>query len=340
MKLLVIRLSSIGDVLLTTPLLRCVKKQLPDVEVHYLTKASNVPLLEHNLYIDKIVTYLSSDESLLQRLREEQYDFVVDLHNNRRSRRVRHSLQVQYATYRKENFHKFLFILSKCDVMSGKHVVERYFDAVAPLGVTLDGEGLECYLSPEMEGEAFRMAKIGDRQIGELIGNPYAVVACGAQHATKRIPLDKLYQLCCAVQFRVLLLGDKSDNARIDESGLQFPSHVVNLCGETSLMQTAALVKEASVVVTSDTGIMHLAAAYRRPTLALWGATDPRFGFSAFRIPHTDYVSDSLWCHPCSRMGSRHCPLKHYKCMSNHPWLQIAEQINQMGNERRETEHN
>lgn len=328
MKILVIRLSSIGDVLLTTPVLRCVKRQLQDAEVHFLTKTANVPLLEHNPYIDRIHTYSPNDDSMLKKLRQERFDFVADLHNNRHSRRVRQALHVKYATYGKENFHKFIFFLTKRNVMSGRHVAERYFDAVETMGVRLDDGGLECYLSPEVEGNAFQTARVGDWNVADLTQDPYVAVACGAQHETKRIPLDKLQELCRAVQYRVLLLGDKNDRKRIVGSGLQFPSHVYNICGETTLMQTAALVKDAAVVVTSDTGIMHMAAAFHRPLLALWGATDPHFGFSAFRIPHIDYVVNPMWCHPCSRMGGRRCPLGHFRCMMDQPWSQIAQKIN------------
>lgn len=341
MKILVIRLSSIGDVLLTTPLLRCLKKQVTGAEVHFLTKEGNSPLLQNNPYVDRVYTLQPSVRETLQMLKKEHYDYVADLHNNRRSRRIRIALHTKGATYRKENFHKFMFILTKRNVMSGRHVVERYFDAVRTLGVVLDDEGLECYLPPSLQDDLFLTTTIGEggqrmsgrsgRQVhaGELVAHPYIVIACGAQHATKRIPLDKLRFLCTAIRKPIILLGDAGDAERMEDWGLHFQPHVTNLCGKTTLMQTAAFVSRAALVVTPDTGIMHLAAAFHRPTISLWGATHPDFGFSAFRTVHANFYAEQLKCHPCSRMGGRRCPHKHFRCMHEHPWSHIARHINE-----------
>ena len=302
MKVLVMRLSSIGDVLLTTPVVRCLHTQLPDVELHFLVKPSAATLLKGNPYIDRLIVLSDTMEETVATLHNEHYDCVVDLHNVHRTRRIRRALGVRTLVYRKENLHKFLLVWAKVDHMSGRHVVERYFDAVRPLGVHGDGGGLDIFL-PEEQPRRFALPA------------DYLVVACGAQHETKRIPPCKIAELCEQTDRTVLLLGDENDRRRLEEARFVAGSHVRNLCGQTSLTETAQLIRDATMVVTPDSALMHIAAAFRRPVIALWGATSPRFGFWAYKTEHQDLVPVGLRCHPCSRMGSERCPKGHFKCM-------------------------
>lgn len=311
MKILLIRLSSIGDVILTTPLLRCLKTQLPSSQLHVITKPLSAQLLQGNPFIDSLIEY---DGSALQlsELHSQHYDCIIDLHNNHRSRRLRRSFPCRSLVYRKENFAKFILVLLKRDIMSGRHVVDRYFDAVKPLGVVNDGKGLE--LSPfTFQSPLFSTSR------------PFVVIACGAQHETKRIPPDKIALIANSIDAPVALLGDNSDGLRIRHLALS--SNVVNLCGLTTLTESAAIISQASAVVTSDSAMMHVAAAYRRKVLALWGSTSPRFGFWAYATDRTDYTVPSLPCWPCRRMGSSRCPKGHFHCMMNQDYNAIVSQL-------------
>ena len=322
MKILVIRFSSLGDVVLTSPVVRCVKEQLIDVELFFLTKPGCVPLLKYNPYIDHIVELQDDLRKTIEEIRGYDIDCIVDLHNNHRSRIVRSSLGCRSYVYGKENFHKFLYVLTKQDFMSGRHVVDRYFETVKSIGVHNDGKGLDCYLPEELRTE------IGERRT-EKPKVPYVAVACGAQHYTKQMPVDKIAQMCSLIESPVLLLGDKSDALRITSHNSDWTGNVVNLCGETSLMQSAALVRDSAVVVTPDSAMMHLAAAFKRPTIAVWGGTTPTFGFSSYGTLHWDYVVKGLRCHPCSRMGKEKCPRGHLKCMMEQDWNGIARKVNE-----------
>lgn len=319
MKILIIRLSSIGDVLLTTPILRCIKSQLGDVEIHYLTKPHIASLLEPNPYIDKLKVLSPTLSNTIDELKKEHYDYVVDLHNNHRSRRIRMSLRVPSSVYRKDNLDKFCMVLFKTKCLSHRHVVDRYFGAVKRLGVTDDDKGLDCFLPKNIDVASFQPSS-----------QLYTVIACGAQHYTKQIPVERLEKLCSNIEAPVLLLGDKNDFNRIESSGMEMGSNVYNLCGKTSIVELAALVRDAAVVVTPDTAIMHIAAAFERPVVAIWGATDPLFGFSAFRCKHVDFVAEGLRCHPCSRMGGKKCPRKHFKCMQQQDWNKIYTTVNEL----------
>lgn len=328
MKILIIRFSSIGDIVLTTPVVRCIKQQLPDCQVHYLTKSGSVELLLNNANIDKIITLDEKLRDTIAELKSEHYDYVVDLHNNHRSRLIRMALRAKTYVYRKENFHKWLTIITKHNFMSGRNVVDRYMQTLHPLGVVADGGGLQIFLSDDLSGDAFRQRVINNKKVAEITNRPYVVVACGAQHATKRIPDDKLLVLCSLIKSRVLLLGDKSDRKRLRDFGASFSKNVINLCGKTSLSESAALIRDAVAVITPDSSMMHFAAAFGRPVIAVWGATVPQFGFSAYATPHADCQVDGLLCRPCSRMGSKRCPLGHFKCMHQQSWQRIAEAAN------------
>ncbi len=322
MKILLIRLSSLGDVLLTTPAVRCLKRQLPQAELHFLTKKANASLLEANPYIDRLHLLSDPMDETLAQLKEEHYDWVVDLHNNHRSTYLRRALGCRTSVYNKENFHKFVYILTKRNVMSGRHVVDRYLDALQPLGIRPDDEGLDLFLPERLQGDSYRALSVGDTTVGALTEHPYVAIACGAQHATKRIPNDKLEELCTLLRHPVLLLGDKSDRQRL--SGCTFPAGTRNLCGLTDMALSAALVRDAAAVIAPDTGLMHVAAAFHRPVVALWAATAPPLGFTPYRCDHYDARVDGLRCQPCSRQGGERCPRGHYHCMNRQDWSAIA----------------
>ncbi len=330
MKVLVMRLSSIGDVLLTTPVVRCLKQQVPDAEVHFLTRGANGELLKGNPNIDKLLLLQESMDETVAMLKRENYDFVVDLHNNHRTRKIRLSLGVQHSVYRKENLRKFVYVWTKLDVMSGRHVVDRYMQAVERLGVADDGKGLEVCLPAELVGARLLEQRVGELKLADVLDVPYVAIACGGQHATKRLPLERVAELCAHLKECVVLLGDAGDRSRIEQSGISLSPNVVNLCGRTTLMQTAAIVAASKVVVTSDSSLLHIASVFSRPVVAVWGATTPSFGFSAFRTKSVDCEAGRLWCRPCSRMGSERCFRGSYACMQKQDWQGIAGTVNDL----------
>lgn len=317
MKILIIRLSSIGDVVLTTPVLRCLHNQLDDVELHYLTKAQNIPLLEHNPYIDVLHEY-KQGYGCIRELQREKFNLVIDLHNNFRSCRVCEELHVRCYTYNKENFHKFFYLLTGRNVMSGRHVVDRYMKPAERLHVVNDGLGLDCFLA---EADIAEARHLMDQQVG---ASAYCVVVCGAQHYTKQIPTEGVNSLCASMQMPVVLLGDTSDRQRLEHEGVRLTPKDVNLCGNTTLPVSAAIVRDAAVVVTSDTGLMHIAAAFHRPVVAVWGATAPPLGFTPYCTSYVDSEVEGLRCHPCSRQGGKRCRHGHFACMMQQNWLEVA----------------
>lgn len=307
MKVLVIRLSSIGDIVLTSPVLRCLHEQVKDIELHMMVKAPFVAIAESNPHVDRTLVY---GEPV-----SESYDCVVDLQENARSRKICRQLGVRRYTFSKRNVAKLLLTATKHRILPIEHVCDRYFDAVSALNVRNDGKGLDFYFGDEEP---------------PMVQHPYVVMVVGANHFTKTIPVERLHFLASGCRKHVVLIGGKADGERLDRERLSWSDNVTNLCGKTSLAQSAAIIKGADMVVTPDTGMMHIATALGTPLVLLWGCTHPDYGFSPYQPKGSviSVVPQRCRCHPCSKLGHARCPRGHYNCMMHHNWDSLLEIIN------------
>lgn len=310
MKILLLRFSSIGDIVLTTPVARCLKKQL-GAEVHFLTKKAFGPLLSPNPYIDRVFTFEKEIDEVLPLLKAGQYDLVVDLHHNLRSLRLKLALGRPARSFDKLNLEKWLLVNLKVNRMPDVHIVQRYLSTVSHLGVRDDGEGLDYFIPPEEE------VVVSDFSALLSEGN-YIAFVLGATHATKRLPLDKMIEICRNLDQPVVLLGGKPEQATGERI---LGSNVVNLCGRLSLHQSASFVRQAGKVLTHDTGLMHIAAAFRKKIVSVWGNTVPSFGMYPFYPTgihlNTSIEVEGLSCRPCSKIGFDACPKGHFRCMND-----------------------
>jgi heptosyltransferase-2 len=321
MKFLIIRFSSIGDIVLTTPVVRCLKQQVPDAEIHFLTKQSFRGLVDHNPYIDKVMVLGSSWELMIHQLRDEGYDHIIDLHHNLRTLRIKRALQtVPSISFNKLNFKKWLLTAFKINLLPQEHIVDRYLGTVQSFGVTNDGGGLD-YFIPEQE-----KLNIKDLPTSHQMG--YIGVVIGAALETKQLPLHKLKQLCSAIDYPVVLLGGKEDRIAGEEIAATDGIKIYNACGKFTLHESAGLVQNAKLIITHDTGLMHIASAFQKNILSVWGNTVPAFGMAAYfgAKAGTDrrFEVGGLWCRPCSKIGFHRCPLGHFKCMERQAIEEIA----------------
>ena len=329
MKVLVIRFSSIGDIVLTTPVVRCLKQKYPQAEVHYLTKVAYGPMLTSNPYIDRLF-YLNDDlAEVTEQLKKEKYDHVVDLHNNIRTMRVKKALKVKSYAFPKLNFKKWLLVNLKMDVMPDKSIVERYFEAVRPLGVYNDGKGLDYFLRTDKQ---LTNTDIPMSHWGGFVG-----CVIGGSYNTKKLPVQQWKKFCETVPYPVMLLGGPEDRAEGDEIAALDRIKIYNSCGKFSLNESAELVKYAKVIVSNDTGLMHVAAAFQKPIISLWGNTSPEMGMFPYygfnnlkdRIAAQSVIMENknLGCHPCSKLGYARCPKRHFKCMNELDMQVAVEQV-------------
>ena len=300
-KILIIRFSSIGDIVLTTPVIRCVKEQL-NCEVHFLTKKSFESILIFNPHLDKIYTIDKKVSEVLPQLKSEKYHAIIDLHKNLRTLQVRWALRVPYYSFDKLNWEKWLMVNFKINRLPKIHIVDRYMNAVKALGVTYDGKGLE-------------LMKTAKQPLLDKI-----VFAIGGAHATKRLPISKIISICSKIQSPIILLGGKED-ATIGEEIVSNigENRVINMCGKTTLQESMQLIKNASKVITHDTGMMHIAAAFQKEIISIWGNTIPEFGMTPYYADGIDRNTiiqvENLSCRPCSKIGFEKCPKGHFKCM-------------------------
>ncbi len=324
MKILLIRFSSIGDIVLTSPVLRCVSQQL-GAEVHFLTKKTFVGLVQYNPYVSRVFGWGRSPAKIIALLRRQRYDRVLDLHHNLRSWWVRQALWRPARAFYKANLEKWLLVHLGIDVMPDRHVVHRYLETAYPLGVRYDGRGLDYFIPAHEEVDVGRW---------EGPPAPYVAFVIGAHHATKRLPLERAAELCRLIEPPVVLLGGPQDAARAEEMARLAGKKVFNACGRLSLHQSASVVRQASLVVTHDTGLMHIAAAFRRPIVSLWGNTVPRFGMYPFYPEgvddrHLAFEVEGLSCRPCSKIGHERCPEGHFRCMRDLDLAAIAAAVNE-----------
>lgn len=320
MKILIIRFSSIGDIVLTTPVVRCLKKQIQDITLHYVTKYAFHTILESNPYIDKIHYFNNDLEALIDELRLENFDLIIDLHHNLRTLKVKRALRIKSFSFNKLNIQKWFYTNFRINVMPSIHIVERYFDTVKFLGVKNDGAGLD-YFIPEQ-------SKVKESDIPTSHHAGYIGLVIGAALNTKKMPLQKLQNLCSAINHPVILLGGKEDASNGELIASTDPIKIYNACGKFNLNESADLVRRAKLIITHDTGLMHIAAAFRKPILSIWGNTVPAFGMSAYfgSRPSVDkrFEVSPLYCRPCSKIGYKKCPHGHFKCMNNHNEADIA----------------
>ena len=326
-KFLILRFSSIGDIVLTSPVVRAIKQQITDetgqpAEVHYCTKAAFRGLVEHNPYIDKCFYLEKSLPVLVHQLRAEHYDYVIDLHNNLRTRLVKWQLGVQSYSFDKLNFQKWLLVNLKINKLPEVHIVDRYLATLQAFGVKKDTQGLDFFIPYKDVVEP--------GWLPPTHRHGYVAYAIGGQHYTKKLPLPRMIELCRKINRPVVLLGGKEDaenGQAIEAAFAQLTAHslsepacqtvIYNACGKYNFNQSASLVQQAGVVFTHDTGLMHVAAAFRKTIYSIWGNTTPLFGMYPYQTKYVILENNQLSCRPCSKIGFKRCPRGHFKCMND-----------------------
>ncbi len=310
-KFLIIRFSSIGDIVLTTPVIRNLKQQCEEAEVHFLTKKQYVGIVEQNPYIDKIHTLDKSFSELIDELRQEHFHYVIDLHNNMRTSRVKLKLHNVSFKFNKLNWEKWLMVNFKKNKLPNIHIVDRYMEPIRFYIDENDNKGLDFFIPAKDE--------VDINTLPDNFRNDYIAFAIGAQHATKRLPDEKIISICRKLNNPVMLLGDKNDSIVAEKVKNAIGDNIYNACGKFSLNQSASLVKQARIIISHDTGLMHIAAAFKKQIISVWGNTIPEFGMYPYMSGKGSEIIEvkGLNCRPCTKIGFSQCPQKHFKCMND-----------------------
>ncbi len=321
-KILIIRFSSIGDIVLTTPVVRCIKKQIAGVEIHYLTKPQFASLLANNPYIDKVLILQPRLTDTIKEVRTGGYECIIDLHHNLRTSVIKLMSGVRAHSFNKLNFRKWLLVSFKLNLMPDVHIVSRYLDTAKPIGVHDDGAGLDFFIPAELDNFV-------PQTLPPTHGNGYVCAVIGATHATKQIPVDKMVQILNLAQRPVCLIGGKDvvDAAAQIEVQLTVPCY--NGVAKFSINQSAAVMRSAQVVVTPDTGMMHIAAALHKNIISMWGNTVPELGMYPYKAGSASFIAEvkNLPCRPCSKLGYSKCPKGHFNCMNLIDGQEVAQKL-------------
>jgi ADP-heptose:LPS heptosyltransferase len=322
MRLLFIRFSAIGDIVLASPALRCAKQQIPGVEIHFLTKKSMKAVSEANPYVDQFHYFDKDLSATIQELKACKFDYIIDLHKNLRTLRIRLALGVPYLSYNKLSVEKFLLTKFQVNRMADRHISMRSVDTLAPLGVSYDGKGLDYFVPSEVIQPVF-------------FPEGYVALVIGASYATKKLPLESLKVLCFQIPHPIVLVGGKEEVADGEALALLDPTRIVNTCGAYSLHESALIVSKARLVISHDTGMLYIACAFEKNVIAIWGATSPALQVEPFMSDDSkaqvfQSIVPDLTCQPCSNFGTKTCPKGHFSCMKQQDLPEIARQVEQM----------
>ena len=325
-RILIIRFSSIGDIVLTFTVASTIKSLYPHCTIDFVTKPQFKELLNACPDLDTIYTLTGTVAQLRKEIDFNQYDAILDLHHNLRSRIL---LGFQFGkVYRfpKNNIEKWLLTTFKTRPKIIRHVTERYL------------ETLSAYTKAPIVGiaPAYRVpdaSKIDIKETFQVEPSKYVAVAIGAQFATKRMPTDLLVELIQKINLPVLLLGAKEDQLTANEILEQCTSNIIfSAVGTATIHESAWLVKNAKVLLTHDTGLMHIGASFEVPLHVIWGNTTRDFGMYPYRVEQEqvfNYEVSGLSCRPCSKIGHQSCPKGHFSCMRQQDLVAIANAINE-----------
>ena len=316
MKILVIRFSSMGDIIYTTPVVRCIKKQLSGAEVHFLTKPAFKYIYENNPYVDKLLLLKPTLGETIKEIKAEHYDYIIDLHNNLRTALIKLNTGVKSSTYKKQRLRKWLSLKFNLKLVAPTHLVERYMQTVTFLGVKNDNAPIDYYIK-------------ADHQLNKLLPpshqNNFVAFVIGATHFTKRLPNYKIINICKGLNLPVVLLGGTDVKANGDEITSK-TTNVYNACGITTLDESVFLVSKAKSIIGFDTGLTHIAEAFSKPIASVWGGTVPELlGVQPYMVKDVLVAGIELPCRPCSKFGLEKCPLGHFKCMNDMPEAPIID---------------
>ncbi|MBB6269839.1 heptosyltransferase-2 [Pedobacter cryoconitis] len=311
-KILVIRFSSMGDIIYTTPVIRCLKLQIPGCEVHFLTKEQFKYIYQQNPYLTKLHFLKPTLSETIKDIKAEKFDLIIDLHNNLRTTLIKLATRIPSSTYKKDTISKWLALKFRWTrLFSKEHLVDRYLETVKFLGVQNDNKPIDYYVAKEY-------------QLADLLPpshqNKFIAFVIGATHFTKRLPNHQIIEICKGVNLPVVLLGGNDVKANAEEIKLALGDKVYSTCGITNLDQSVFLVSQAHKVIGFDTGLTHIAEAFDKPIASIWGGTTPELlGVYPYKIKDSLIAGIDLSCRPCSKFGLENCPLGHFDCMEKLP---------------------
>lgn len=308
---------------MATPVIRLLKTEL-DAETHILIHEKNGCLMENNPYLDIIHFNKSSLLKLRNELKMEKFNWVIDLQNDAYSKLVRFNISEKSQVFSRHLFLHWLYVKTKINKLPKAHLIEQYLAMLKPLGIKGDSLGLDFFI-PEKD-------EVENEWLPETHQDGYAAIAIHASHNTKKLPINRLIELCDRINKPIILIGEAEDQSVANEvvtffkqgtaeeekaiEGLNKKTIIFDACGKFSFHQSASLIRKANWVFTYDNVMMHIASVFKKPLFTMWGSTTPHFGTYPYRTQFTVFENNKLNCRPCTKTGYNNCPKGHFKCMN------------------------
>jgi len=317
-KVLIIRFNSIGDIVLTSPVVQALSNE--GYEVHYLCKKTYSSLLSAIPNIMRAHLFDGNLAQTTKALKKEKFHYIIDLHNNYRSNKVARALRVRAHRLQKQRIKLFLLTKFNLRVQPQKHIVDRFMQVVSPL------------LSTKVRHQV--IFDIGHEQIQKInnlnLPSAFVAISIGAAYYTKRIPTYMIIEIINGLSMPVVLLGGKDDRERANEIATKCVRDIINLVGAVSIIESAEVINRSKVLLTGDTGLMHIGAAVGAPIVAVFGSTHPVLGYTPYYNdqPVFSIIENiDLKCRPCTKQGKDSCPKGHFNCMNNITAQSIVKEI-------------
>ncbi len=312
---------------MTTPIVRCVKQQL-EAELHYVTASKYGSLLEGNIHLDKIHLFENNWTELRDELKAENYNLVIDLHKVTKSIRLGSFLDKPVIQFNKATLAKWLELKFRINRLPKGHLIDRFFKGVEQIKVTNDLKGMELFIDETLERNALKVLE----RLG--INGSYTVLVIGGAKWTKQIPIELCVDYINQTREPIVLIGGAEERDKAKKIVEFSNRHINNFVGLYSLLESAVMLRQSKLVITGDTGMMHMAAVYSKPTIVVYGSTSPIFGMYPYTVGDDSHIKflqpDHLSCWPCSKSGRSKCPKVHTKCLYDWKAFDILTEINKL----------
>ncbi len=319
MKVLIIQTAFIGDLVLTTSFIREVYLKHGKAEIHILIKSGTEEILDKNPYIKKIHTFDKKKSkslfyfiNLIRELKKEKFDISYSPHFSHRSSLLSFFSGAKIRIGYSESGFSFLHTKKIPRPLKNTHEVDKLFSLLEQeKKYSLQEKRPEIYFDEQ------KISKIKN----EIPKENFFVIAPSSLWETKRMPVSKFNDLIQKIlksrNEKILLVGSKQDKILSDEILNHFPNEIklIDFTGKTSLVELAFLISKSKLVISNDSSPIHFASAFNIPTIMIYGATIPDFGYST--LSDKQFISEvrGLSCRPCGIHGGKFCPEKHFKCM-------------------------
>jgi heptosyltransferase-2 len=328
--ILIVRFSSVGDIVLSSLLVRTLRNRFPGCQLDFCVKKEFADLVLSNPNISRVIEFPTDGgfadlRHLRRQILQKRYDLIVDIHDNLRSRYICFSAG-NVVRFRKRKLARFLLVTMKLNAYhrfgSAPSVALRYLEPVRDFGVEDDGNGLELFFDEEVSARVRELV----RGSGFTVKEKFVGVCPSARHNTKMWPKERFAEAASTLSKEhnqpIALFGSGDDEVKRCAEiasmicSVNAETKIMNLAGRISLIETAAMMDNCSFVLTNDTGLMHIAAARKRKVVAIFGSTVRELGFFPFGTEHAVVENAELKCRPCSHIGLAKCPKGHFRCMN------------------------